>query len=55
MRNSMLISALLAFLPAYYLLEPVFGNNGLWLAFILFMASRGITLTLMAEISVLTI
>lgn len=55
MRNSMLISALLVFLPAYYLLEPVFGNHGLWLAFIIFMASRGITLTLMAGKSVLTV
>lgn len=48
MRNSMLISTLLLFLPAYYLLVPVFGNHGLWAAFILFLAGRGISLTLMS-------
>jgi MATE family multidrug resistance protein len=41
MRDIMLISALLVFVPAWYLLQPL-GNHGLWLAFILFMASRGI-------------
>lgn len=41
MRNIMLGSALLVFLPSWYLLQPL-GNHGLWLAFILFMAGRGI-------------
>ena len=41
MRNIMVLSALLVFLPAWYLLQP-FGNDGLWLAFLLFMGSRGI-------------
>lgn len=41
MRDIMLISTLLVFIPAWYLLQPL-GNNGLWLAFMLFMASRGI-------------
>jgi len=41
MRNIMLFSVLLVFLPAWYLLQPL-GNHGLWLAFTLFMASRGI-------------
>jgi MATE family, multidrug efflux pump len=41
MRNFMLISTVLVFLPAWYLLRG-FGNHGLWLAFMLFMASRGI-------------
>jgi MATE family multidrug resistance protein len=41
MRNIMVLSALLIFLPAWYLLQPL-GNHGLWLAFTLFMASRGI-------------
>lgn len=41
MRNAMLISTLLIFLPAWYLLQP-WGNHGLWLAFTIFMASRGI-------------
>lgn len=44
MRNSMLIITLGIFLPAYYLLEPVFGNHGLWMAMMLFLASRGIIL-----------
>ena len=41
MRNIMLVSTLVVFLPAWYLLQPL-GNHGLWLAFLLFMASRGI-------------
>lgn len=41
MRNIMLFSTLFVFLPAWYLLTPL-GNHGLWLAFLLFMASRGI-------------
>ncbi len=41
MRNSMLISSFLVFVPAWYLLQG-FGNHGLWLAFMIFMASRGI-------------
>jgi MATE family multidrug resistance protein len=41
MRNIMLISTLVVFLPAWHLLQPL-GNHGLWLAFLLFMASRGI-------------
>jgi MATE family multidrug resistance protein len=41
MRDVMLISAVAVFLPAWYLLQGL-GNDGLWLAFTLFMASRGI-------------
>ncbi len=41
MRNIMVLSALCVFLPAWYFLQPL-GNDGLWLAFLLFMASRGI-------------
>ncbi|MDH5621783.1 MAG: MATE family efflux transporter [Gammaproteobacteria bacterium] len=41
MRNIMVFSTLLVFLPAWYLLTAL-GNHGLWLAFMLFMASRGI-------------
>jgi len=41
MRNIMVFSAAAVFLPAWYLLQG-FGNHGLWLAFTLFMASRGI-------------
>jgi len=41
MRNIMLISTVLVFLPAWYLLQG-YGNHGLWLAFLIFLASRGI-------------
>ncbi len=53
MRNAMVISTVAVFLPAYYLLEPVLGNHGLWLAFMLFMVSRGVSLTAMAKRAVL--
>jgi len=49
MRNSMVIITTLIFLPAYYLLEPLLGNNGLWLAMMLFMGARGVFLSLMAK------
>ena len=41
MRNIMVFSAIFVFLPAWYLLQAL-GNDGLWLAFMLFLASRGI-------------
>ncbi len=41
MRDIMLGSALLVFLPSWYLLQPL-ANHGLWMAFILFMAARGV-------------
>jgi len=48
MRNAMLISTLM-FFPVYYLLEDKLGNHGLWLAFIIFMTARGITMSLMTK------
>ncbi len=44
MRNSMLLS-LLIYLPLHYALFPLLDNHGLWLAFLLFMLARGISLT----------
>jgi multidrug resistance protein, MATE family len=44
MRNTMLISTLVVFLPAYYLGTLLFGIHGLWLAMVLFMAARGVAL-----------
>jgi len=41
MRNIMVFSTLFVFLPAWYFLLPL-GNDGLWLAFLLFMGARGI-------------
>jgi MATE family multidrug resistance protein len=45
MRNGMLL-ALLALLAAGYGLMPIFGNHGLWAAFLLFYAGRGVILAL---------
>ena len=41
MRDIMLLSAFAVFVPAFYVLRFL-GNDGLWFAFLLFMASRGI-------------
>lgn len=48
MRNAMLFSTIFIFFPAYILLSKAIGNHGLWLAFILFMLSRTITMTVLA-------
>jgi MATE family multidrug resistance protein len=42
MRNMMIVS-LAVFLAAWALLEPRYGNHGLWIAMIVFFAARGIT------------
>jgi len=42
MRNTMLFSTLFCYLPAWYFLQH-FGNHGLWLALIIFLAARGIS------------
>ena len=41
MRNIMLVSTFLVFLPTWYVTQ-VFGNHGLWFALLAFLASRGI-------------
>ena len=41
MRNIMLISTVVVFLPAWYVLQFL-GNHGLWLSFVIFMASRSV-------------
>lgn len=41
MRNIMLVSTFLVFLPVWYMTRPL-GNHGLWLALLVFLASRGI-------------
>jgi MATE family multidrug resistance protein len=43
MMLTMLASALLVYLPVWLLTRP-WGNHGLWLAFLLFNAARGLTL-----------
>lgn len=52
MRNSMVVITTIIFLPAYYLLNPLMGNHGLWLAMMLFMGARGVFLGIMAKKSV---
>ena len=52
MRNTLVISTLLIFLPAYYLLKSPLENHGLWLAMMLFMISRAILLTLYSKKSI---
>jgi MATE family multidrug resistance protein len=45
LRNAMAL-CLVVFAVAVALLVPAFGNHGLWLAFLLFMVARGLTLGL---------
>ena len=47
-RNTMVIASLIVFLPAWYFLMPIYGNHGLWIAFLLFMVARGVSMTVMA-------
>ena len=49
MRNAMLASTLVVFFPAYILAGRFMGNHGLWLAFILFMIARGISMQVMSK------
>ena len=46
-RNTMIIASLLVFLPAWHILMPIYGNHGLWIAFLLFMVARGGSMTVM--------
>ncbi len=48
MRNMMLLATVCVFLPVYYLSVGPLGNHGLWLAMTLFMAARGVSLSLLA-------
>lgn len=52
MRNALLYSTFIVFLPAYYLFRGSLENHGLWLAIILFMISRGVILTLFSKKSI---
>lgn len=55
MRNTMIIATLLVFIPLNYLLVGPMGNHGLWLALMLFMATRSIFMTIYAPKSIYTI
>lgn len=52
-RNTMIISALLVFLPMWYFLMPLYGNHGLWIAFLGFMLARGVSMTFFANKNIL--
>lgn len=42
MKNSMLFAVILVFFPTWFLLNKTIGNHALWLAFILFLFTRGL-------------
>ncbi len=54
MRNSMIIATAFVFFPVYLLLDAPMGNHGLWLAFILFLAARGVSMTILAPRAIYT-
>ncbi|MDN5205542.1 MATE family efflux transporter [Fulvivirgaceae bacterium BMA10] len=49
MRNSMMIATFLFFLPAFYLFKALYGNHGIWLAFIIFFLARGVVQSILAK------
>jgi len=55
MRNSMILATIGFFIPSYYLGVNWIGNHGMWLAMILFMIVRGISLTLLAKKNIFSI
>lgn len=46
MRNAMMLSSLLIFIPSLFLFRFYFQNHGMWIALMFFMLSRGISLHL---------
>ena len=52
MRNAMFFSTLFIFVPLYYLLIEPMGNHGIWLALLIFLVSRGVSLQLLAKKSI---
>ncbi|MFC2120190.1 MATE family efflux transporter [Bacteroidota bacterium] len=49
MRNTMFAATFLVFMPIYLIFHNSLSNNGLWLALLIFLFSRGIFLTLLAK------
>jgi MATE family multidrug resistance protein len=45
--RNMMLASLALFLLAIHILMPLFGNHGLWAAFLIFLSARGLTLGLM--------
>lgn len=48
MRNAMILSSLL-FFAVYFIITPLWGNNGLWLSFILYLLGRGVIQTIWSK------
>lgn len=48
MRNAMILSSAV-FFACYFIMTPLWGNNGLWMAFILYLLVRGVTQTIWAK------
>lgn len=44
MRDSMLVSTFIVFVPVYYLTVGTLGNHALWLSMVVYMFARGVTL-----------
>jgi MATE family multidrug resistance protein len=49
MRNTMLLSIFLFYLPTYYVFHNIMGNHALWLALTILMLARGISQTMLAK------
>ena len=49
MRNTMLMSTLIIFLPTYLILKESYGNSALWFALVLFMTARALFLTILSK------
>jgi len=54
MRNTMLFSTLAVFFPLWYFTQGSLGNHSLWLALILFLISRGLSMGLLARFYIFT-
>ncbi len=55
MRNTMIFSTLVVFFPVWYFTRHALGNHSLWLALILFLISRGLTMALLAKRYIFTL
>lgn len=52
-RNTMIISSIMIFLPMWYFMTPLWDNHGLWIAFLGFMIARGVSMTFFAKKNIL--
>ncbi len=52
MRNSMLIAVFAVFFPVWYFTHQQLGNHALWLAFILFLLTRGVAQTFIYQFTI---